>query len=119
MARSSLEHKFKKVFGRTPAEEIRRLRINKARKLLSETDMSMQEIAEACGYSSYNYLSLSFKQITGMPPGNTGKTRASYRTIPVQAGAPWRFHPFPPPAEKTSDNRCHHPISPRYPYPSK
>lgn len=68
MARSSLEHKFKKTFGRTPAEEIRRLRINKARHLLAETDLSMQEIAEACGLSSYNYLSLSFKQVTGMPP---------------------------------------------------
>lgn len=68
MARSSLEHRFQNVFGRTPAEELRRLRINRARSLLAETDLPMQDIAEACGFSSYNYLSFAFKKVTGMAP---------------------------------------------------
>jgi len=74
MARSSLEQRFQKAFGRTPAEEIRRLRINKARELLAETDLPMQNIAEASGFSTYNYLSFAFKQVTGMPPRDYRKS---------------------------------------------
>lgn len=68
MSRRSLERKFSEVFKSTPIEEIRRLRMNKAKSLLAETDLPMQEIAEACGYASYNYLSHAFKIATGMAP---------------------------------------------------
>ncbi|CAA6690719.1 MULTISPECIES: DNA-binding transcriptional regulator [unclassified Lentimonas] len=69
MARRSLERRFTQYIGRTPALEIRRIRINHVRKLLAKTDMTMQEIAEACGYSGYNYLGMIFKKETGMSPG--------------------------------------------------
>lgn len=68
MARRSLDRRFAKAFGRTPMEEVRRLRINKARQLLADSDLPIQQIAEACGFSSYNYLSLFFKKMTGMSP---------------------------------------------------
>ncbi|MDD2599259.1 MAG: substrate-binding domain-containing protein [Kiritimatiellae bacterium] len=78
MARRSLERNFVQCLGRNPAQEIRRLRINHARKLLAKTNLSMQEIAEACGYSSYNYLSHIFKKETGFPPGHyRSHTRAN------------------------------------------
>ena len=68
MARRSLERHFQQVFGRSPLDEIRRLRINKARKLLAETDLPMQDIAEACGFATYNYLTHVFKQTTNVTP---------------------------------------------------
>jgi len=68
MGRRSLERRFKEAFGRTPLEEIRRIRMAKARSLLSETDLPMQQIAEHCGYANYNYLSYIFKQTTGKTP---------------------------------------------------
>tara|TARA_B100001971_G_scaffold60249_1_gene55316 strand:- start:4130 stop:4399 length:270 start_codon:yes stop_codon:yes gene_type:complete len=68
MSRRLLEQKFKQHLGRSPMAEVTRLRISKARRLLADTDMSMQEIAEACGYSTYNYMSYLFKRETGMPP---------------------------------------------------
>lgn len=68
MARRSLERSFQQAFGRSPVDEIRRIRIDKVRKLLAETDMPMQEIAEACGYATYNYLTHVFKQTTGKTP---------------------------------------------------
>ncbi|VGO20380.1 AraC family transcriptional regulator [Pontiella sulfatireligans] len=68
MARRSLDRQFFQTFGRSPRDEIRRLRINKARQLLAETDLSMQLIAEACGYATYNYLTHAFKQATHMTP---------------------------------------------------
>lgn len=68
MSRRSLDQKYFDVFGRSPHDEIRRIRINKARDLLENTDMPIQLIAEACGYTSYTYLPNVFKQVTGMTP---------------------------------------------------
>ncbi len=68
MARRSLDRRFQQMFGRSPTDEIRRLRINKARQLLAETDLPMQHIAEACGFATYNYLTHVFKQVTGITP---------------------------------------------------
>lgn len=73
MARRSLERRFQQAFGRSPVDEIRRIRINKARKLLAETDLPMQEIAEACGYATYNYLTHVFKETTGNTPSEYRK----------------------------------------------
>ena len=48
---------------------MRRVQINHARKLLTRTDLPMQAIAEACGYTSYTYLGHIFKKETGISPG--------------------------------------------------
>lgn len=68
MGRRTLELKFKKYLGHTPSSELRALRIAHAQKLLVETELSVQEIAERCGLSSYNYLSQVFKQAIGETP---------------------------------------------------
>ncbi|MDF7822616.1 substrate-binding domain-containing protein [Pontiellaceae bacterium B12227] len=78
MARRSLERRFLQVFGRSPMDEVRRLRINKARKLLAETDLPMQEIAEACGFATYNYLTHVFKQVTEMTPRDYRKKMRTF-----------------------------------------
>ncbi|QBG48822.1 helix-turn-helix domain-containing protein [Verrucomicrobia bacterium S94] len=71
MSRRSLERRFAAVFKHSPNHEIRRLRMNRAKELLAETDLPMADIAEACGYSSYNYLSHAFRNATGMAPQPT------------------------------------------------
>lgn len=68
LSRRTLERRFQQTFGRTPNEEIRRVRINKARQLLIETDLPLPAIAESCGYAAYNYLTRIFKEDTGMSP---------------------------------------------------
>ena len=73
MARRALERRFAKLLGRSPAQEMRRIQINQARKLLTRTDLPMQEIAEACGYTSYTYLGNIFKKETGISPGRYRK----------------------------------------------
>jgi len=75
MARRSLERKFLHFLGRTPLQELRRLRIAKARTLLAETDLPVQEIAESCGYATYNYLHHVFKKFTGLTPTAYRKQR--------------------------------------------
>lgn len=56
-------------YGVGIAEYIRRLRIEKARKLLAEQPgLSIAGIAAACGFDDYNYFITVFKRIVGMPP---------------------------------------------------
>jgi LacI family transcriptional regulator len=68
VSRSTLERSFKQALGRTPGEELRRLRLNRACKLLEETTMPMIEVATHCGMSSLSYFSQAFKKQFEMPP---------------------------------------------------
>jgi len=67
MARRTLEMRFRKSIGRTPSEEILRVRMDGARELLVGTTLSLSQVAERSGFEA-NYLSAVFKQHTGMTP---------------------------------------------------
>lgn len=59
----------KQLYGSGIAKKVRSLRIEKARQLLAERpDMSVNAIAEACGYSDYNYFISVFSHQTGESP---------------------------------------------------
>ncbi len=68
ISRSWLERRFKAVLGRTPYDEIQRLHIERARRLLSETDWSVAKIAEASGYASASRFSHAFRRETSLTP---------------------------------------------------
>jgi LacI family transcriptional regulator len=68
ISRRTIERKFAEVLGRTPAQEIRRIRMAKAKKLIAETDLTMDAIAESCGYGTYNYLTRIFTRENGITP---------------------------------------------------
>jgi LacI family transcriptional regulator len=68
LSRRSIERRFSQVLGRSPTEEIRRVRMAKAKSLLAETTMPMQAIANACGFSTYNYLTRVFTNENGITP---------------------------------------------------
>lgn len=68
VSRRSIERKFARILGRTPTEEIRRVRMAKAKSLLAETTMPMKAVAEACGFATYNYLTRVFTQENGISP---------------------------------------------------
>ena len=69
LSRRSLESRFRKLLGRTPHQEITRLRIERVKQLLSETSLSLAEIADRAGYEHIEYLSVAFKKATGLSPG--------------------------------------------------
>ncbi|MEA2068574.1 MAG: helix-turn-helix domain-containing protein, partial [Verrucomicrobiota bacterium] len=73
VSRTLLERKFRTELDRTPLVEIRRQRVRRARQLLSDTNLSISEIAEACGFSSDIRLSTVFKEITGRSPSSFRK----------------------------------------------
>ena len=81
ISRRALEIRFKKVTGRTLLAELRRVRLERARRLLQETDLSLSRVAGAAGYSSESYLTQVFRQ-------ELGQTPARYRRqVRAEAGA--------------------------------
>ncbi|MEW6160085.1 MAG: DNA-binding transcriptional regulator [Verrucomicrobiota bacterium] len=67
-SRTLLESRFKKLLGRTPHEEILRVRLNRVKELLTETDLSLEQIAERTGFPHVEYLSVAFRREVGLPP---------------------------------------------------
>ncbi|MEX2215055.1 MAG: substrate-binding domain-containing protein [Phycisphaeraceae bacterium] len=68
VSRSLLERKFRAAIGRTPLAELRRLRLQRARVLLTDTNLPMPTIATRCGFSSAVRFSTVFRQLTGQTP---------------------------------------------------
>ena len=57
-SRSQLEKKFRKYLGRSPQAEIRRVQVDRIRRLLVDTDFPLKKIAELAGFEHVEYLSL-------------------------------------------------------------
>ena len=69
LSRRALERRMEKLLGRSPKEEITRVQIERAKRLLTETDLSAATVAEKCGYSQPKYFSQVFHGKVGLPPG--------------------------------------------------
>ena len=65
----TLAFHFKEKLGRTAIEEVRRRRIERAKHLLSDTDLAIAEIAIKSGFSSPVRLNHVFLEFTKMSPG--------------------------------------------------
>ena len=59
---------FKEGTGENFIDYLTKLRIEKAKELLSTTQLSMKEICAKCGYSDPNYFSKTFKKNVGVTP---------------------------------------------------
>lgn len=68
LSRSTLERGFRHFLGHSPQEEIRRVRLEKVKCLLAETDWSLSQIAAATGFNSPEYLMVQFKRVVGQTP---------------------------------------------------
>ncbi|MEQ9289081.1 MAG: DNA-binding transcriptional regulator [Cyclobacteriaceae bacterium] len=68
MSRRVFENKFKQLVGRTPYKEMQRIRVNRIKELLYETDLTLFDIAERAGFEHVSYMSYLFKRETGTTP---------------------------------------------------
>lgn len=68
VARRQLERQFRQSIGRSPAEELRRLRLERGRQLLAETELSMEEVAAASGYAGSTQFGAAFRKEQGLSP---------------------------------------------------
>jgi len=68
MSRRGLHKAFLDAVGRTPGQELQRIRIERAKRLLADTDHKVEVVASMCGYQSANSFCVAFKQATKMSP---------------------------------------------------
>ena len=68
VSRRWLERRFREALGRGPAAEIRRVRLARAKRLLTDTDMPVPEVAQLAGFGSREYLASVFKSELGLSP---------------------------------------------------
>jgi AraC family transcriptional regulator len=59
---------FKKITGQTPHAHLALIRVEKARRLLAETDLAITEIGARVGYTSQSHFTKVFRAATGATP---------------------------------------------------
>jgi LacI family transcriptional regulator len=67
--RQRLERRFRRVLDRTVQEEIRRARVDVAKRLLQTMPAGLPEIAKLSGFTNPALMSTAFQRELGMPPG--------------------------------------------------
>lgn len=68
ISRSTLERSCRRLSGRSPNEEIVRVRIEHVCNLLRETDLSLEQIATRTGFATSQYMLEVFRKTTGVTP---------------------------------------------------
>jgi LacI family transcriptional regulator len=70
MSRSTLDRRFIKILGRSPKDEILRVRLGRVKQLLAETDLPLSLISEKVGLEYVEHLSRMFKEREGLTPSD-------------------------------------------------
>ncbi|MFD2614220.1 response regulator transcription factor [Paenibacillus gansuensis] len=73
MSRGYFSKCFKKVTGQSYGEYVKLLRLERAKRLLLQTDEPMMRVAERCGFKDYRYFSRVFRDYTGILPNEYRK----------------------------------------------
>jgi len=68
LSRRTLERRFVEIVGRTPGDEIRKVRIDSAKRAIERSHLPLSDVAARCGFSCISSLSHSFRLATGMSP---------------------------------------------------
>ena len=68
LSESRFSHLFKECTGSSPAKYILNIKIQRAKELLENTDLSILQISEIVGMQTQNYFSRVFKKHTGISP---------------------------------------------------
>jgi AraC-like DNA-binding protein len=97
--RSQLSNTVQKLTGCTPMEYIGRLRIERAKTLLRETDIKVIDIAFECGFGSSQYFANTFRHAVGETPSNY---RKRCRGLSTAESKDWKNVAFRSEAEERS-----------------
>lgn len=68
ISRRQLERLFRRHVGRPPNRYYMQLRLDRARKLLLQTDMAVVDVAMACGFVSASHFAKCYRRLYGVTP---------------------------------------------------
>ena len=85
LSRTVLAERFRQTMGDTPLNYLRTVRLQKAMRLLADTDHKLEQVAAEVGYQDAFGFSRAFKRVVGLAPGEFRRRDADDRH------SPWRF----------------------------
>jgi LacI family transcriptional regulator len=68
LSRRSLEQRFLQVLGRSPAAEIRRIHLQRAKELLIRSELPISKVADASGFVHAEVMTRAFRRELGISP---------------------------------------------------
>jgi len=74
MSRSAFSQKFTRLVGSSPVQYLSTWRMQEATQKLQQSNLSIAQIGEECGYESEAAFRKAYKKITGNAPGQVRKT---------------------------------------------
>ncbi len=69
LSRSTLEQRFRRAVGCSVHDEIVRSRLAEVRRIIGNPQLTMKQVAQACGFDSVSYMTTFLKKHLGMTPG--------------------------------------------------
>ena len=85
VSQRQLERLFRRYIDLTPKRYYLNIRLNRARALLTQTELSIAEIAGACGFNSTEHFTRTYKRFFTIPPSRDRR----------EGRVPFQFRPFP------------------------
>ena len=73
MSISQLSRKLNGITGYSTISYVLQVKLNKAKKMLSDTNISITEVSDACGFNDASYFSRVFKKEFGLSPSQYQK----------------------------------------------
>lgn len=68
ISRRTLHRRFHELLGRGVGAEIRRVHLERAKRLLAETELSIEAVAQQCGFTDFRQLARVFRRDLGCSP---------------------------------------------------
>lgn len=89
-ARRTLEIRFRQLLNRSILDEIMRTRIEHVADVLTDSDLSIEQIASNSTFESAGYMSRLFKKLKGVSPSAYRRARTHRNSSEVERGR-WNF----------------------------
>ena len=86
-----MERLFRRHTGVSPVKYYLDVRLDRARSMITQTDLSVLEVSVACGFSTPEYFARCYKKRFGIPPTKDrveGRIPFQFRSFPAQESRP-------------------------------
>jgi len=79
LSRRAVEVRFRRALGHGPATEMRRRRLEMVKRLLTDTDFTLEQISDRAGFCGAHHLAAQFKRAVGVTAGEFRKRHMAVR----------------------------------------